>query len=128
LQKSFQQLADEKQLHLVELRAEHSDYPEVVASPSKVRKADEVPSDEILDFNRYLMDGKIRLRKKKSVPFYTRFPSYQLHLKKMERMRHYDDTKIRILAEHGKLQSFLTEKYPEASCINLNKKEMNSDE
>jgi len=127
LQKSHQQLADEKQLHLVELRAENEDYPVVVASPSKVRKPHEVPSNEILDFTRYLMDGKIRLRKKKPVPFYTRLPSYQVHLKKRERLRHFDDSRLRILAEHGELRSFLTEKYPEARVI-FNKKNKEDNE
>lgn len=114
LQKSHQQLADEKQLHLVEFRSETGNVPTVVASPSKVRKEEEIPSDENLDFTRYVLDGKIVLRKKKYTPFYTRLPSYQNHLLKVERFRNFDETRLRLKAEYGALHSFLTEKYPEA--------------
>jgi len=127
LQKSHQQLADKKQLHLVELRAENDDYPVVIASPSEVREASKIPSSEILDFTQYLMNGRIRLRKKKPVLFYTKFPSYQIHLKKKERFRHFDDTRIRILAEQGELRSFLTEKYPEARNMSKKKKQEDSE-
>ena len=52
-QKTHQEMADEKQLHLVEFRTENLDFPKVVASPQdgKVRTASEIPFDEELDFN-----------------------------------------------------------------------------
>lgn len=114
LQKSHQQLAQEKQLHLVELRAENSYYPKVVASPHKVRKPLEVKSTEVLDFTQYVMGGKVVLKKRKYPPFYTKLESYKRYLQKQEYLRCQDDVRLRLLAEHGELKSFLTDKYPEA--------------
>lgn len=114
LQKSHQQLADEKQLHLVEFHPETGYFPVVVASPSTVRKKEEIPSNEDLDFNRYVLDGRIVLKRKKYIPFYTRLPSFQNYLLKTERRRNFDKTRIQLMAEYGALHSFLTEKYPEA--------------
>lgn len=107
-------MADEKGLHLVELKSENYDLPVVVASPLKVRKPEEIKSDEILDFNQYIMDGRIILKKKKIPPFFTRFASWKLHLRKKERIRGHEETRLRLRAEFGEIHSFLTEKYPEA--------------
>jgi small subunit ribosomal protein S5 len=51
-QRTHQALADEKGLHLVELRAENDNFPRLVASPSsgKVRTKEEILPNEILDF------------------------------------------------------------------------------
>ena len=51
-QRTHQVLADEKRLHLVELRPENDNFPKVVASPSdgKVRTKEELLPNEILDF------------------------------------------------------------------------------
>ncbi|XP_077277661.1 mitochondrial ribosomal protein S5 [Temnothorax americanus] len=113
-QKSYQQLADEKRLHLVEFKSENGNYPVVIASPSQVRKPEEVTSHEILDFTQYVLGGKVILQKKKFAPFYTRLPSWKTRLLKLERTRHFDETRIKLMAEYGALNSFLTEKYPEA--------------
>ncbi|XP_020279303.1 28S ribosomal protein S5, mitochondrial [Pseudomyrmex gracilis] len=122
-QKSHQQLADEKQLHLVEFRSETENIPIVVASPSKVRKEEEILSNEVLDFTRYVLDGRIVLKRKKYTPFYTRLPSFQNHLLKVERFRNSDETRLRLRAQYGALQSFLTEKYPEAKIQPWKKRE-----
>lgn len=54
LQKSHQQLANEKQLHLVEFRKENLDFPKVVASPEDnvVRTRAEIPQEEEMDLTR----------------------------------------------------------------------------
>ncbi|XP_011686328.1 PREDICTED: 28S ribosomal protein S5, mitochondrial-like [Wasmannia auropunctata] len=113
-QKSYQQLADEKRLHLVEFKSENGNYPVVIASPSEVRKPKEVSSRETLDFTQHVLGGKVILQRKKHPPFYTKLPLYKTKLLKLERSRHFDETRIRLMAEHGALHSFLTEKYPEA--------------
>lgn len=121
LQKSYQQLADEKRLHLVEFKSENGNYPVVLASPSQIRKPEEVPPNEILDFTQYMMGNKVILKKKKLSPFFTRLPSYQKRLVKLERTRNSDETRIQLLAKYGKLHSFLTEKYPEAQICRKRK-------
>ncbi|XP_011266015.2 28S ribosomal protein S5, mitochondrial [Camponotus floridanus] len=116
-QKSYQQLAEEKRLHVVEFKAENGNYPVVLASPAQVRKPNEVPSNEPLDFTQYVMGNRVVLKKKKLPPFFTKLPSYKKRLVKLERTRNSDETRIQLLAKYGKLHSFLTEKYPEAQLL-----------
>ncbi|XP_063984690.1 small ribosomal subunit protein uS5m [Diachasmimorpha longicaudata] len=113
-QKSHEQLAEEKQLHLVEFRAENGNYPVVVASPSIVRKPEEIPSTEVLDFTQYVMDGRVVYKKKKFPPFYTRDLSWTIRLRKTAYLRNKEEVRTRLYAEHGELRSFLSDKYPEA--------------
>lgn len=102
-------------MHLVEFKSENGNYPVVLASPLEVRKPQEVPSNETLDFTQYVMGNRVVLKKKKFPPFYTRLPSYKNKLLKMERIRNFEETRIHLLAKYGALHSFLTEKYPEAA-------------
>jgi len=117
LQRSYQQLADEKRLHVVEFKSENGNYPVVLASPAQVRKPKEVPSNEPLDFTQYIMGNRVVLKKKKLPPFFTKLPSYKNRLVKLERTRNSDETGIQLLAKYGKVHSFLTEKYPEAQLL-----------
>ncbi|XP_014207705.1 28S ribosomal protein S5, mitochondrial [Copidosoma floridanum] len=113
-QKTHAELAEEKKLHLVEMRPENWNYPKVVASPSVVRKPEEIRSTEVMDFTQYVLGGKVVLQKIKPSPFYIEFPSHKIRLRKYERQRNQNQVRIRMLAEHGEIRSFLTDKYPEA--------------
>ncbi|KAL0116124.1 hypothetical protein PUN28_011174 [Cardiocondyla obscurior] len=126
-QKSYQKLADEKRLHLVELKPENGNYPVVIASPLQVRKPEEVPSHENLDLVHHVLNDRIPVQRKKYPPFYTKLPSWQTKLVKLERLRHFDETRLRLVAEYGALHSFLTEKYPEAK-VRQSKSKSNKDE
>ncbi|KAL0869017.1 hypothetical protein ABMA27_007336 [Loxostege sticticalis] len=112
-QRSHQQLAEEKKLHLVEYRAENEYFPKVVASPSEVRTKEEIPKDETLDFTQYVMNDKVILKKKKFPPFYESMPHYKLHLKKYEKYRNHEKIRLNLKSEYGEVKSFLTDKYPE---------------
>lgn len=114
LQKTHKELAEEKQLHLVEFRKENDYYPQVIASPSKVRTKEEIPADEVLDFTQYVMDGKIVLRRKKLPEFYTKLPSWDVALRKLEKNRNKEDVRLRMYMDYGLLRSFMTDEYPEA--------------
>lgn len=114
-------MAEEKGLHLVELKSENDNYPVVVASPAVVRKPQDIQSSEIMDFTQHVMDGKIRLKQKKLEPFYTKDLSWQIRLRKTAYLRNKDDVRIRMFAEHGELKSFYTDKYPEAKPVLWNK-------
>jgi small subunit ribosomal protein S5 len=114
-QKTHHQLAEEKQLHLVEYRKEHGNYPKVVASPTKCRKPAEIPTNEVLDFNQYCMNERLVLKRKKLPPFYTKLPSWEIFLRKREKMRNHNKVRRRLLAEYGEVRSFWTEKHPECS-------------
>ncbi|XP_045612475.1 small ribosomal subunit protein uS5m [Procambarus clarkii] len=114
-QKTHQQLADEKQLNLVEFREENLNFPRVVAAPqsSKVRLPEEIPTSEELDFTRYVMDGKVQLQRKKHPPFYKKLPSYNIYLKKFAKHRNREKVQVDMLVERGELCSFYTDQYAE---------------
>lgn len=113
-QKTMSQLAEEKKLHLVEMKYENDLYPKVIASPTELRTDDEIKSSEIMDFTQYVMGGKMVLKKKKFPPFYTKHYSWKIRQRKQVYLRNKDDVRTRLYAEHGELRSFLTDKYPEA--------------
>ncbi|XP_041969398.1 28S ribosomal protein S5, mitochondrial [Aricia agestis] len=112
-QRTHQQLAEEKKLHLVEYRAENSYYPTVVASPEKVRTKEEIPKDETLDFIQYILNDRVILKRKKFPRFYESMPSYQIYLKKYEKYRNHEKIRLNLRAEYGEIKSFLNDKYPE---------------
>jgi len=123
-QKTHQQLADEKRLHLVEFREENLNFPKVVASPtSAVRKTEEIPKNEDLDFTMVTMDGKVVLKRKKFPPFYVNLPSYIKHLKKQAKFRNHPEIRHHLQVEYGEVRSFLQEKHPECKQGYVKKEE-----
>lgn len=50
VKKTHQEMANEKGLHVVELRKECSYYPKVIATPPKCRSSSEIKSDELTDY------------------------------------------------------------------------------
>lgn len=113
-QKTYDQMAEEKKLYLVEFRKDNKYFPKIVGTPSKCRKAEEIPTSEELDFKQYVMNGKVVLRKKKHPPFYAEYHSYKIFLRRAEKRRSHDPIKFDLYTRYGELRSFLTEKYPEA--------------
>ncbi|RXG72748.1 28S ribosomal protein S5, mitochondrial [Armadillidium vulgare] len=63
--------------------------------------------------NQYGMGGKVEIERKKFVPFYERLPSWEIHLKKVLKSRNHEKIQRQLELEYGRVQSFLTEKYPE---------------
>ncbi|XP_008554102.1 28S ribosomal protein S5, mitochondrial [Microplitis demolitor] len=120
-QKTHEQLAEEKKLHLVEFRDENDIFPTVVASPTQVRKSEEIQPDEIMDFTQYVLGGKVILRKKKHPPFFHSYLSWTIRKRKTAWLRNKDEVRTRLYAEHGELRSFYTDKYPEAKPSLWNK-------
>ncbi|KAI4467878.1 ribosomal s subunit [Holotrichia oblita] len=112
-QKTHQEIAEEKKLHLVELTKETSNFPNVLASPTKCRETKDVSNDEILNFTQYALGGRVVYRKRREAPFFTKLKSWEMYLKKQEKLRGQKQVRINMLAEYGELRSFLTEKYPE---------------
>ncbi|XP_068243205.1 small ribosomal subunit protein uS5m [Palaemon carinicauda] len=116
-QKTLQQMADEKQLHLVELREENLNFPKVVASPQNgdVRTDAQIPKDEELNFDLYVMGGKMELEKKKYPPFYTKTYGWEIHKKKYANYRNQEKVRQQLILEYGDIRSFYADQYPE--CI-----------
>lgn len=113
LQRTHQQLAEEKKLHLVEYRAENEFYPRVVASPSEVRTKEEIPKNETLDYIQYVMNDRVILRKRQFPRFFETMPHYKIYLKKYEKYRNHEKIRLNLKVEYGEVKSFLTDKYPE---------------
>lgn len=112
-QKTHQQIANEKGLHVVEFRKENDYFPRVIASPERCRTEEEILPDEELDYDLYMSEGRLQVQRPKKLPFYTRLPSWERYLKKTERFRNHDQVRINLIAKYGKLQTFLSEQEEE---------------
>lgn len=117
-QKTYQQLADEKQLYLVEFDVRREFFPRIVGIPSYCRTAAEIPPDEIRDFKQYVFGNKLPLKPppRRNPAIGTR--GWNTRLKRTEKMRSRPAIKLYLRKRYGKLKSFLSDKYPEARSIN----------
>lgn len=122
-QKTHQELADEKKLHLVEFRQENLNFPKVVASPggSDVRTLDQIPRDEEMNYNLHIMGGKMELQRKKYPPGYTKLYGWEVYRKKYANYRNHEKIRQQLLVEYGEVRSFYAEKYPECRAGFVNK-------
>jgi len=126
-QRTHQALADEKQLHLVEMRKENDYYPRVVASPSdgKVRTKEEIDHNEILDFEMISFEGHKPswLPGQSGGPEKTnpweKSPGWGKHLRRNYAAEASNSVRRRMRIENGpqwgSVSSHLREKYPE--CV-----------
>ena len=120
-QKTHQVLADEKKLHLVEMRAENDFFPQVVASPSDghVRTKQEIGHNEILDYEMICFEGNLpSWRESKKNPWLGT-PAWDKHLRTKWAYESHSAVRLRMRVEHGDgvgaVRSHLYEKYPE--CV-----------
>merc|ERR1719228_1779443 len=106
-QKTHQALADEKRLHLVEMRKENDYFPRVVASPSDgiVRTKEEIGHNEILDFEMISFEGNLPHWKPgqggqgERVNPWTYAPQWQRHLRQTYKSRSYPTVRHRMRVE-----------------------------
>jgi len=119
-QRTHQELANEKKLHLVEMRAEMGNYPLVVASPEDgvVRTEEEIGKDEILDFEAVGFDGHYA-----RIEAIWQLPEKSARRKlQMAPYNHQAAQRHRLLLEEGEIKSFLTDKFPECKPLKLERK------
>jgi len=120
-QKTHQVLADEKKLHLVEMRSENDYFPKVVASPSDgvVRTAAEIGHNEILDFEMISFEGNLPQWRPAQKNWMEGTPNWDKHLRKKWAYRSHDAVRLRMRVENGTewgaVRSHLYPKYPE--CV-----------
>jgi len=130
-QKTHQVLADEKQLHLVEMRAENDFFPKIIASPSngKVRTKEEIDHNEILDFEMISYEGKVPDPKPGFYHKYKGTPGWEKHLRTRWAYNAHDRVRRRMRVENGEewgaVRSHLYPKYPE--CVEVNWKQRVAD-
>ncbi|KAJ1528782.1 hypothetical protein ONE63_007165 [Megalurothrips usitatus] len=113
-QKTYQDLAEDKKLHVVEFDSLRRNFPNVLASPTVCRKNADIPTTESLDFTQHALDGRVRYVKPRQPPFFTKLKGWEVHLKKEERSRGYRQNLYELTAKYGETRSFLADKYPEA--------------
>jgi len=127
-QKTHQVLADEKQLHLVEMRPETDYFPRVLASPSdgKVRTMEEIGHNEILDFEMISFEGRLPTPRKEDKNPYEGTPGWEKHLRSKWFLRSHMKVRRRMRVERGdawgSVRSHLYPKYPE--CVERNWQEV----
>lgn len=110
-QKTYQQIADEKRLNLVEFREDSDYFPRIIARPSNgpARKRGEIEPLEIMDFRQYMFDGRVfdtshldNNDKWLNSLNYARF--LQIHHKHRAGLR----VRARLRRRYGEVESFLT--------------------
>lgn len=114
-QRDFQEMADEKRLHLVEFKEENSWFPNVLASPQyePVRKANEIPITESTSFHMYLNNGNVLEVTPKKQPDYVRTLGYGKYLQRYHYEKIRLDVRCQLRAKYGVVESFLNRREKE---------------
>lgn len=111
-QKSFQQMADEKRLNVVEYNKNIQDYPIVRARPSETvggcRTEKQIGSEEILDFNIYIHDGQVKQQTLAKTVWYTKHKGWITYNKKWNYKKSREQVRIDLIAKYGQIDSYLT--------------------
>lgn len=102
-QRKYEDMANEKELHLVELCKENYYYPNILASPSgRVRTDEEIKSrNENIDFRYHVYDGKLRQVKAKRPSPFIEHEHYFRHLDLVDFTKNREKTKILLAAKYG---------------------------
>lgn len=111
-QKKFQEMADEKRLNVVEYNEHIQNYPIVRARPSPAvggcRSDKEIGENEILDFNIYIHDGRVKQQTTLEPLAYTRHKGWRNYMKKWNYKKSREQSRIQLIAKYGQLDSYLT--------------------
>jgi len=119
-QKSYQEMADETGLHVVEMKSENHDYPTVLASPKSSDVKDENLFDS-LDVNNYTMGGRVVKFKKRHEQLMKgrmMHPGWERHLRRSRTTRNREKTMHQLRKEYGFNRSYLYDQYPECHGYN----------
>lgn len=102
-QRKYEDMANEKKLHLVELREENYNFPRLLASPKdKVLEDSQLAkTNENLDFTYYIYEGRIKQVKSKPKPSYVDTPVWQVHLDKLDFIKNRQNTRLALAAKYG---------------------------
>lgn len=91
-QKSYQEIANESTLHIVERQEAKNGFPEIKSSPQVESKFKE--NEPIIDFMQFTLGNKIVLQKKKPAPFYVGTKGHNLYEIKKERFRNQENVRL----------------------------------
>lgn len=111
-QKTYQEIANEKKMHVVQVRPERDFYPEVLASPSVVLAPEEAKKDPH-SFSEYVLGNRVVYKRNKIMKPFEKAQGWERHLKKTLFKRNHDKVAIQLFVEHGNQQSFYYDLYKE---------------
>lgn len=122
-QKSYEDMANEKQLHLVDLREENYFYPQVLASPQdRVRTESEIKSTgENLDFTYYINDGHIKRVEKPTRNIHEGDATWYKHLDRQDFVKNREKTKLMLAAKYGDTKVLDVFPYFKTTAASFNK-------
>lgn len=102
-QRSYTDIANEKKLHLVDVREENYFYPNVLASPKDpVRTEQEIKHrGENLDFTYYIYDGRIKMVEPSKNRYYVGDATWYKHLDRLDYGKNREKTKLLLAAKYG---------------------------
>nr|XP_027202987.1 28S ribosomal protein S5, mitochondrial-like [Dermatophagoides pteronyssinus] len=111
-QKTYQQMADEKRLNVVEINECLGNYPILKAKPSDnvggCRTDEQIGDTEILDFNIFIHDGKVKEQENLKPVYYTEQNGWKNYMKKWNYRKSREQVRINLIARYGQLESYLT--------------------
>lgn len=100
-QKKYEDIAEEKRLHLVEMTPQNFYYPTLLASPtSQVRDESEL-ANENLDFTYYIYDGRVKMVAPKRRNPFELHPMWYKNLDRKDFMKNREKTKLLLAAKYG---------------------------
>ncbi|KAK7598367.1 hypothetical protein V9T40_006602 [Parthenolecanium corni] len=112
-QKSYEELASETKMHVVEMNPQNDFFPKILASPELPLES----TDEPLDFELHCFDNNVYAWPKRLPPLYTvKDPRYIITVRKRENRRGHDDLKAGLFNEYDGLRSFLADRFPECKA------------
>jgi len=91
-QKSYQDIANESALHIVERQMAKNGFAEIKASP--LMNSTITESDRIIDFMQFTLGNKIVLQKKKLPAFYVHSKGHNIYEIKKERFRNQSNVRL----------------------------------
>ncbi|CAG2168117.1 unnamed protein product [Oppiella nova] len=108
-QKTYQQMADDKRLNVVELVGDYN-YPLVLARPTNgCRTDEEISADEILDYDMYIYNGRVIQPPKERPVYYTRHKGWETYTKRWQYRQSQQLSRINLIATYGSLESYITQ-------------------
>ncbi|XP_033150991.1 28S ribosomal protein S5, mitochondrial [Drosophila busckii] len=91
-QKTYQVIADESNLHIVEQKVAKNGFAEIKASP--IIKSKITENDRLIDFMQFTLGNKIVLQKKSKAPFYIHTKGHKLYEVKKEQFRNQFNVRL----------------------------------
>lgn len=108
-QKTHEEIARKTNLLVIEFRNETGLHPRIISKPESCKTNKDLLQNEVLDYNQYVLDDKIILKKSKFAPFYVKTNGYNLYLQRKEQVRNQDKVRVNMKAFDNDLHKAVDE-------------------